>query len=720
MLAKNKSKKRTAVVAAACAAALLLSGTFAWNLATDQTILNKFNKNDSGDYNVDLEENFDPNNPWVNKDVYVTNTGENPVIVRVRLEEFYDLTYRNGTEYDVKEGYTNGDENTSAIFKPQTTVADDSADQSSTKLNDSVSLLFGTNGDGSVVTMAEFNAMNDTEKSLVKWVIDTDGWCYYTRALLAGESTEYLLDKADFNREIFESIYGSPYDLNYYINVRLQAISADLEDFGSHLDDNQWTNCAYLDTDGNDVIDNAGRVICNDERADNFEITANSTITDSARDLVLGIVNTYSNKYANADGTIGVKTGNLDELKSAISNPDVHSILLTNNIEVTAEDNFDTFKVGSSAGNKLINFGGYKISRTDGKTGPNYPLFLFDKNSTGATLKLEDGKIDSDNMVVYTNADNKTDAVECINMQITSKSGILNVSNIKINDSKIKTYASNIVVNKNANVLIDNSQIISQNNMAFAPMNREAGEDIKIVVRNNSLLEGHRINKTANYATGKAFELGKNFDVEISDTNIIGSISTFNNLVPVNPYEPKKLEITRCNITAEKYAINCSVEAPIIIKDTNINVAADTEQRAAGLLIRSGDITLDNVNVNIDKAKGLDTVLADSDLDVLYKENRLETLDGGGFLEYKAENYEALQIVLNCYNSLNLKINGGSFTTNVDGARSVYVCEDSYDNHKLNYKDSYVYENSITVTGSPTFSPNFNFKDSYLNTIVTK
>lgn len=34
------NKKRTAVVASAVAAALLLSGTFAWNMATDQTKLN--------------------------------------------------------------------------------------------------------------------------------------------------------------------------------------------------------------------------------------------------------------------------------------------------------------------------------------------------------------------------------------------------------------------------------------------------------------------------------------------------------------------------------------------------------------------------------------------------------------------------------------------------------------------------------------------------------
>ena len=256
---ESTNKKRTAVVAAATAAALLLSGTFAWNMATDQTKLNEFSESDKGNYGVELKENFDPNDPWANKDVYVTNTEDNPVIVRVRLEEFYDLTYRNGTEYNKPEGYAKGDADGSAIFTPDAgdTLNDDKTADSATKLNEKISLLFGAG----VVTMAEYNAMDANAKAAVKWVVDTDGWCYYTQALLAGETTEYLLDKATFNKDVFDAAYDSPYNLDYRINVRLQAISADLEDFGSHLNDMQWTNVAYIDADGNEVTDNAGRVI---------------------------------------------------------------------------------------------------------------------------------------------------------------------------------------------------------------------------------------------------------------------------------------------------------------------------------------------------------------------------------------------------------------------------------------------------------------------------
>ena len=233
----STNKKRTAIVAAATAAALVLSGTFAWNMATDQTKLNEFSESDKGNYGVELKENFDPNDPWANKDVYVTNTEDNPVIVRVRLEEFYDLTYRNGTEYNKPEGYANGDADGSAIFTPDTddTLNDDNTADSATKLNEKISLLFGAG----VVTMAEYNAMDADAKAAVKWVVDTDGWCYYTQALLAGETTEYLLDKATFNKDVFDAAYDSPYNLDYRINVRLQAISADLEDFGSHLNDMQ-------------------------------------------------------------------------------------------------------------------------------------------------------------------------------------------------------------------------------------------------------------------------------------------------------------------------------------------------------------------------------------------------------------------------------------------------------------------------------------------------
>ena len=110
---ESTNKKRTAVAAVATAAALVLTGTFAWVMQKDQTELNKFTAKDPGTYKVELKEDF---NPWVNKDVWVENQGDNPVVVRVRFEEFYDLEYRNGTTYNIKEGYSQDPTTGSAIF----------------------------------------------------------------------------------------------------------------------------------------------------------------------------------------------------------------------------------------------------------------------------------------------------------------------------------------------------------------------------------------------------------------------------------------------------------------------------------------------------------------------------------------------------------------------------------------------------------------------------
>ena len=74
---------------------------------------------------------------------------------------------------------------------------------------------------------------------------------------------------------------------------------------------------------------------------------------------------------------------------------------------------------------------------------------------------------------------------------------------------------------------------------------------------------------------------------------------------------------------------------------------------AVGVCIRSGDVTLDNVNVLVEY-DGIGVVpVTTGDLDNYYR-NYTGVEDFG---------YNALQIVLNGYEDINLTINGGSYVT---------------------------------------------------------
>lgn len=766
----STNKKRTAVVAAATAAALVLSGTFAWNMATDQTKLNEFSESDKGNYGVKLKENFDPNDPWANKDVYVTNTEDNPVIVRVRLEEFYDLTYRNGTEYNKPEGYANRDADGSAIFTPDAddTLNDDNTADSATKLNEKISLLFGAG----VVTMAEYNAMDADAKAAVKWVVDTDGWCYYTQALLAGETTEYLLDKATFNKDVFDAAYDSPYNLDYRINVRLQAISADLEDFGSHLNDMQWTNVAYIDADGNEVTDNAGRVITEDERADNYEILADSTITDEAMALVTGIAYPFATPYTegfkNADGSVAKRVSNVQELNAAINDPDVHSILLTNDITIAnapdeiigVDGRAGTYAINSVTGNKMIDLGEYKFTVNDGRTS------LF-RVSSNLKLSIKHGDI----YVVCPLFQNYGD-IELVGVDAQADgwgARMLNKSSIKLYGSNMSIinaggygaiWANNAGSSSGQNIYLNNSKISGMSANVYAVYS-DAGQtkDVTVTVENNSTLEGAGeglglgegwiLNASDSNFSGTAngIYMGYNSTANLTNCTVKGAASSgifVNKNSVVNAkdctiegreygvgenheYTPKGVSLENCTIRSNigyykpansKLTMkNCVVEATGVPSPSN----PSSGRTAVGLCIRCGDVTLDNVQVTTSKGTFPDADYIWTDQQVIDRYNSERGADG------PFANFEAMQILLNNYDSINLNIIGGSYTATYQGhdrnnnpvtMRSIYVQDCTYSIHGT---DGYDYNNTITISGDPTFTPATTaFDTDYANTTIIK
>ena len=652
----NTNKKRTAVIAVASAAALVLSGTVAWNMATDQTKLNELPKDDPGNYAVKLNEDFDKANPWDNKDVWATNEGDNTVIVRMRLEEFYDISYRKDATYNNKEGYTTNSTTGNAIFNVPTgsTLTAKDAD-SSTELDKSITLHFGPN----VMTMDAWQAYkkytDDTGKGY--WVIDKDGWCYYTKALAATESTEWLLDDVDLNADKLKETYKPPYELDYYINVRLQAMSADLADFGATDKTAQWTNIG-------------GRQINEDERADTFERTDDKTISAAARALVMGI--------ENPDKSAGKAVTSVEDLKTVLADPKTDKVSLTNDLTLPAGEQIT---VPAGATTKTINLNG-KTLKADDST---IPLYV----ENGAKLVVEGGTIDSGERV----AADVYGTMELNNVTVASNNHAVWAnpnSTVVLTDSKLTTAVDKmgVVADEGSNITISGSFITATGASSEGICTN--GENIVVTINDSEITGGYSAMRVDQGATLNA----TNTTFNSASYGIAG-----NNTSPATA-----VNLTGCTINAGLIGVFKSDNTPLTMTNCTVNANA-TDTGAVGICVRSGDVTLDNVTVKVDKGDNTITKLhTDEEITNYYAAQ-------SGFDEF---GYNALQVVLNSYENINLKIKGGSYSTNVGGAQSVFVC------NGRTIHDGYDYKNTITVTGKPTFSPNFTFADSYTRTTVSK
>lgn len=631
----NTNKKRTAVIAVASAAALVLSGTVAWNMATDQTKLNELPKDDPGNYAVKLYENFDKANPWDNKDVWATNEGDNTVIVRMRLEEFYDISYRINDTYNNKEGYTKDKTTGNAIFNvPDGSELNGKDADSSTELDKSITLHFGQN----VMTMAKWETggkkyADDDGKGY--WVIDEDGWCYYTKALAATESTEWLLDDVDLNADNLKETYKPPYELDYYINVRLQAMSADLADFGATDKGAQWTNIN-------------GRII---ERTENkFENTSDQTISAAARALVMGI--------ENPDKSAGKAVTSVEDLKTVLADPKTDKVSLTNDLTLSAGEQI-TVSAGTT---KTINLNGKTLKAADGEA----PIAI----AEGKTLVVEGGKIEATANIAQ--VENSTLVLNDVQANTTAGSAIKIGANgvVKINGSTVTGSSYGIAYAGNTATSAENS-VVNIKDSTISGILPQSGMTVNAT---NSTFKG-------NYAIG------------------------FNHDRPA-----KVVNLNGCTIESSFIGVFKSDDTPLTMTNCTVKVNA-TNTGAVGICVRSGDVTLDNVTVKVDKGNNTITNLhPDEEITNYYAASP-------GFDEF---GYNALQVVLNSYEDINLTINGGSYSTNVDNAKSVFVCKGG----TIPIHKDHTYHNTITVTGNPTFSPSFAFEDSYSysngNTTVNK
>lgn len=226
----STKKKFAAITAMVLCIALLAGGVFAW---TDfsQSFINRFRGGVTAD--VLLHDDFEP---WQNKDVYVENTGDQNLIVRVKFNEFLQI----GNDFIV-----GSDPNDKSTWEPhlfdgcalatheyftwfmsgnQKTYLHGTSEQG----NDDWSAhtpedpgdigpngqMFGrTAASAPTMTMAEWIA---SDRSAVCWILDTDGWAYWSQLLGKGEATNLLLDNVTLENKPDDNFY-------YAIDVQLNA-----------------------------------------------------------------------------------------------------------------------------------------------------------------------------------------------------------------------------------------------------------------------------------------------------------------------------------------------------------------------------------------------------------------------------------------------------------------------------------------------------------------
>lgn len=221
----SKRKKIAAASVGILATALLIGGAFAWK-EFSQNAINKFRGGVTPD--ALLHDDFQP---WENKDVYVENPGEQPIIVRIKFNEYLQI----GNEAII--GTDSKDRTTWVThkFNQDTDFTDcglDSHQYFNWEMTGNKKVFLpgtsefgdfkytvgevGPNGNtaketleaSKILTMKEWIALSDTEKDTVAcWVLDEDGWAYWSQLLLQGDATNLLLDNVTLSTKPDDNFY---------------------------------------------------------------------------------------------------------------------------------------------------------------------------------------------------------------------------------------------------------------------------------------------------------------------------------------------------------------------------------------------------------------------------------------------------------------------------------------------------------------------------------
>lgn len=250
---KRKFKRRSsAIMAAVLVIALLLTGTFAY-VSKTQTALNE--AEGEVDNDVILHDDFDPDADFeagAEKSVYAENTGDSPLYVRIRLDEYMEIAgvsmVDGAVKSEVDTWTTHVPLNSSTVddcpeffhdywtwemggqkyYMPKAlqdlgNILASGAIQD-TNATGAVNVYDGTEpgvkptlNATKVITMEQW--INEGMKPGTFWVIDADGWAYWAQALDPGDATGLLLSKVTLSPVPDDDYY-------YAINVIMQAASS--------------------------------------------------------------------------------------------------------------------------------------------------------------------------------------------------------------------------------------------------------------------------------------------------------------------------------------------------------------------------------------------------------------------------------------------------------------------------------------------------------------
>jgi len=173
-----------------------------------------------------------------NKDIYVENTGLKDVYVRIRFSEFLQVgnnillggkfndtdtwhIYKPDCDCIAHEHYTWDMNGNSKIYRPNHKESHSDIYTLGQRFGDGT-YAKSTLPETEIISFAEYIENRDeyAAESIGRWVIDTDGWCYWSKALEPDTATNLLIDNV-YLRHSFDD------NAQYAIHVLLQAADED-------------------------------------------------------------------------------------------------------------------------------------------------------------------------------------------------------------------------------------------------------------------------------------------------------------------------------------------------------------------------------------------------------------------------------------------------------------------------------------------------------------
>ena len=241
-------RKTKAILAVLSAVAILLTATFAFGDIISQRNVFTGTHDPTGD--VTLHDDFDPGTGQ--KDVYVENTGEREMYVRIKLDEYMDLTSNKAPDSpawvthiagqeeadcaDCEHGMSGSDKlfhdyfdwnlGGSKYYMPHD--GSDKVVQNTTKYDSSTPGAKLTPGSTVITSWEYLHIMTaDEQKAFQGWIYSSDGFAYWSQPVKSGEATGLLLNGVTLSGELKKM------DYYYAINVIVQASDKD--------DTDMWT-----------------------------------------------------------------------------------------------------------------------------------------------------------------------------------------------------------------------------------------------------------------------------------------------------------------------------------------------------------------------------------------------------------------------------------------------------------------------------------------------